>query len=166
LLLSFVLGAVGLYQIAGTFFVRGRLRFGNPVSAGATRITDPTERSVAPRRVRIEVTRVKGDLGISPGAKCEFLVEKRPLKNGTFYCNAQITCGSKLLYGGQERGYFTCALYDLPRRDIVGSDPTTSASDHDAALHLDTQAGVLRVWDDEQGPNGKFEVEADVLSVD
>lgn len=162
---SFALAAAGLYQIAGTFFVDGKLRFGNPVSAG-TRITDPAERSIAPRRVRTEVTRVNGNVGVSPGAVCEFLVEKRPLKNGTFYCNAQITCASKLLYGGAERGYFTCALYDKPRRDIIGSDPNTSASDHDAAMHLDTQAGVLRIWDDAQGPLGAFELEADVLSID
>jgi hypothetical protein len=162
---SFVLGAVGLYQIAGAFLVDGKWRFGNPVSA-ATRILDPTERSVAPRRVRIEVTRVKGAPDLAPGTRCEFLVEKRPLRNGTFYCNAQIICASKLWYGGPERGYFSCALYDEPRRDVIGSDPNTTASDHDAALHLDTQAGVLRVWDDAQSQWGAFELEADVLSVD
>jgi hypothetical protein len=46
----------------------------------------------------------------------------------------------------------------------MGSDPLTTGSDKDAALHLDTQAGVLRVWDDAHGAHGAFEVEAEVLS--
>ncbi len=165
LVASALLAVVGIYRLSRAFVVNGELRFGNPVSSAVARI-DPSERSFAPRRVRAEVTRVRGNQVVKPGARCEFLVQKKPLDNGTFYCNAQVMCASKLVYGGPNAGYFICALYEVPRRDVVGTDPATTRQDHDPAMHLDTQAGVLRVWDDERGALGAFELEADVLSVE
>jgi hypothetical protein len=165
LTLSALLFVVGAYWIGRAFIVDGQLRFGNPV-AGDTIGGMPSDgQDAQPRRVRAEVTRVRGAAVVRAGDKCEFLVERRPLDNGSFYCNAQVVCGGKLIYGGPERGFFACALYEEPRRDIVGSDPSTTSADHDAALHLDTQAGVLRVWDDARGVLGAFEIEADVLDV-
>jgi hypothetical protein len=69
-----------------------------------------------------------------------------------------------LIYGGPDRGYFACRLFETPKRGVMGSDPSTTSSDQDAAIHLDTRSGVLRVWDDARGPHGAFNIEADVLS--
>lgn len=162
---SAVLGLVGLYWIGHSFKVDGKLRFGNPVSPNL-----PAEGPAvvaAPLSVRAEVTRSSNASLVRQGASCEFLVEQRQRDAQSYYCNAQVMCGGKLLYGGPDRGYFACRFYDGEQgehHDVVGSDPTTSDEDKDAALQLDTRAGVLRVWDDASGNHGQFELEAEVLS--
>lgn len=161
LLLSTALSLVGMYWIARAFVVDGTLRIGNPVAA------DPEESAssgVAPLQIRAEVTASRGETGVSLGDKCEFLVERRARQEGSFYCNAQVSCGGRLLYGGPDRGYFACRFFETPRRGVMGSDPSTTGTDQDGAIHLDTRSGVLRVWDDARGPHGAFSVEADVLS--
>ena len=159
--MSAALLAMGAYWIARAFVVGGKLRFGNPVG---DELAELASGLFAPLQVRAEVTSVTGDTGISPGDKCEFLVERRARTEGTFYCNAQVTCAGRLIYGGPDRGYFACRLFETPKRGVMGSDPSTTGSDQDAALHLDTRSGVLRVWDDIRGPYGAFSIEADVLS--
>ncbi len=162
LLVSAALAAVGAYWIGRAFVVGGKLRFGNPVGG---ELADTLSGGVAPLQVRAEVTSVTGDTGVGLGDKCEFLVERRARTEGTFYCNAQVTCAGRLIYGGPDRGYFACRLFETPRRGVMGSDPSTTGSDLDAAIHLDTRSGILRVWDDARGPHGAFSLEADVLSV-
>ncbi len=167
LFVSAALLAVGLFRIGKGFFVGGSLRLGNPVRGVVGAPAGESEPGdVQPRRIRAEVTRVRGNQIVRVSDKCEFLVERRPLENGSFYCNAQVVCGGKLVYGGPDRGYFACKLYDEPRRDVVGSDPSTTSADHDPALSLDTRAGVLHVWDDARGAEGAFDLEADVIDVD
>lgn len=166
LFVSAVLLAFGLFRIGQGFFVHGALHLGNPVGL---RVPD-RDRSLRgdgemPRRVRAEVTRVGGHQIVRVSDKCEFLVEQRPLEDGSFYCNAQVMCGGKLVYGGPDRGFFACQLHETPRRDVVGSDPSTTGTDHDPALALDTRTGVLRVWDDVHGSDGAFDIEADVIDV-
>jgi hypothetical protein len=68
------------------------------------------------------------------------------------------------LYGGPERGFFACRFYQGERREVVGTDPSTTAEDKDSGLNLDTRTGVLRVWDDASGANGAFDMEAEVIS--
>ncbi len=166
LFVSAVLLAFGLFRIVQGSFVHGALRLGNPVE----RVDPGRDGSLRgggeqPRRVRAEVTRVGGNQIVRVSDKCEFLVERRRLEDGSFYCNAQVVCGGKLVYGGPDRGYFACQLHDTPRRDVVGSDPSTTGTDHDPALALDTRTGVLRVWDDARGADGAFDIEADVTDV-
>jgi hypothetical protein len=160
---SVLLLGVGLYWISRSFVVEGQLRFGNPVEAGpmlGAETSDPQ-----PRQVRAEVTRVTGNAVVREGDKCEFLVERRLRDQDSFYCNAQVVCGGRLLYGGPDRGFFACKLSEQERRDVVGSDPNTTGADRDGAIHLNTIEGVMRIWDDEQGPLGAFAVEAEILSV-
>jgi len=159
---SALLAAIGLWWIGRAFFVDGKIQFGNPIQAS------PLERdafAAQPRQVRAEVTRVEGNPVVRPGDKCEFLVERRPRDQSSFYCNAQVVCGGRLLYGGPDRGFFVCKLSEDERRDVVGSDPSTTSADQDAAIHLNTSEGVMRIWDDEHGALGQFQVEAEVLSV-
>jgi hypothetical protein len=163
LFLSAALCVVGLYWIGRAFVVNGKVRFGNPVARELP--ADVVDADYDPRHVRAEVTHVEGNHVVSPGDKCEFLIERRARDRNSFYCNAQVVCGGRLIYGGPDRGYFTCRLFEEPRRDVVGSDPNTTKDDQDGAIHLDTRAGVLRIWDDARGPLGAFRVEADVLSV-
>ncbi|HEY6878822.1 MAG TPA: hypothetical protein VI299_12420, partial [Polyangiales bacterium] len=161
LALSALLAALGLFWIARSFLVGGKLRFGNPPMSLTTEIPDST-----PRQVRAEITRVQGNPVARPGDKCEFLIERRVRERDTFWCNAQVVCGGRLLYGGPERGFFTCKLYDDgEQRDVIGSDPHTTASDKDAAISINTREGVMRIWDDAQGVLGEFVVEAEVLSI-
>lgn len=162
---SAALGLVGLYWIGHSFRVDGKLRFGNPVSPAIA--SEGLALAAAPLSVRAEVTRSSNVNLIRQGDSCEFLVEQRQRDAQSYYCNAQVMCAGKLLYGGPDRGYFSCRFYDGEQgehRDVVGNDPTTTSEDKDAALHLDTRAGVVRVWDDGSGANGQFEVEAEVLS--
>ena len=163
LVASGLLFATGMYWIGRSFVVDGKLQFGNPVTAGplvGEQTFDPQ-----PRQVRAEVTRVKGSAVAREGDKCEFLVERRLREQNSFYCNAQVVCGGRLLYGGPDRGYFVCKLSENQRRDVVGSDPNTTGGDQDGAIYLDTVEGVMRIWDDAQGPLGEFAVEAEILSV-
>lgn len=159
---SALVGVAGLVRIGRSFVVDGSLHFGNPVGPA------PREQAALlvapPLTVRAEVTRATGSAGVQLGDACQFLVEQRPRDAHSFYCNAQVMCGGKLLYGGPERGFFPCRFYEGERRDVVGADPSTTRQDKDGAISLDTRSGVLRLWDDPTGPIGGFEVEAEVLS--
>lgn len=170
LVVSAALGLVGLFWIARSFRIDGKLRFGNPteLSPLSTETPDPQ-----PRQVRAEVTRVRGAglvgsdvaAGVKAGDKCEFLVERRLRERDSFYCNAQVVCGGRLLFGGPDRGYFACKLFDDEHRDVVGSDPNTTSADEDAAISLNTREGVMRIWDDARGRLGEFSLEAEILSI-
>lgn len=120
----------------------------------------------APRLVRATVTEVSGAAGVSVGALCEFNVERRENEAGGFWCNAQVVCGGRLLYGGAEAGYFPCVLHEGPPRDVVGEDTGTTSVDRDGAMRLDTRAGTLEVWDDATGASGEYRVAAHVDSVE
>lgn len=161
---SALLLLVGAFWIGRSFLVEGKLRFGNPTSDGVGLLgadaTDPQ-----PRQVRAEVTRVRGNPVVRAGDKCEFLIERRLRERDSFYCNAQVVCGGRLLFGGPDRGFFACKLFDDQRRDVVGSDPSTTGADKDAAFHINTREGVMRIWDDQQGTLGEFDVEAEILSI-
>lgn len=162
---SALLGLVGLYWIGHSFRVDGKVRFGNPVSPVSA--ADGVGFLLAPLSVRAEVTRSSKAELARQGDSCEFLVEQRKRDAQSYYCNAQVMCGGKLIYGGSDRGYFSCRFYDGElgeHHDVVGNDPTTTGEDKDPALQLDTRAGVLRVWDDASGSHGQFEIEAEILS--
>lgn len=161
--LSAALGLVGLYWIGRSFVVDGQLRFGNPVDRALPRDADVL--MPVPLAVRAEVTRVTGNPVVRAGDKCEFLVQRLVQRGGAMQCNAQVVCGDKLLYGGPDRGFFPCRLFEGERNEILGSDASTTRVDQDGAIHLDTRTGVLRVWDDASSALGEFQVEADVLSV-
>ena len=120
----------------------------------------------APRLVRATVTAATGNTGVEVGAECAFHVDRRFRDDGSFWCNAQIVCGGRLLFGGGEAGYFDCTLYDAPSRDVVGGDPGTTSENQDAALRIDTRAHTLEIWDDATGQSGEFRVSARVDSVE
>jgi hypothetical protein len=130
-----------------------------PIGPGGTAGTDL-------RRVRATVTEVSGLSDVSVGATCSADVTRHDRDDGTFWCNAQITCGSRLLYGGADAGYFPCVLYDGVRRDVVGSDPSTTVEDRDAAMSLNTIGGSLEIHDDASGPNGAVRLLAHVDTIE
>lgn len=108
-----------------------------------------------PRTVRATVTESSGFADVPVGAPCVAQVTRYDLEDGTFWCNAQITCGSRRVYGGGQAGFFNnCVLFEQPRRDVVGSDSATSSNDGDPAMTLDTRRGVLEV-SDETGRSGE-----------
>ena len=162
LLFSALLGALGLFWIGRAFLVNGKLSFGNPTELAPLESDTPDPQ---PRQIRAEVTRVSGSPVVRAGDKCDFLVERRLRERDLFYCNAQVVCGGRLLFGGPDRGFFACKLYDDGQRDVVGSDPNTTAADKDAAILLNTREGVMRIWDDAHGSLGEFNVEAEILSI-
>jgi hypothetical protein len=155
---SAVLFAVGLFWISKAFVVDGKFRFGNPVAESGPE-------ALSPIAVRAEVTRVSDGQVVRPGQRCDFLVQQKLRQDGSYECNAQVMCGSKLLFGGPERGYFPCRITEGLRRDVVGLDPSTSRRDSDPAFKIDTHLGVLSLWDDETGELGAFRLEAEILSV-
>lgn len=114
------------------------------------------------RSVRATVTEVSGLADVAVGASCTAEVTRHDLEDGTFWCNAQITCGGRSIYGGPEAGFFHCVLYEGATRDVVGSDPNTTADDQDPAMTLDTINDTLEVHDDASGRNGAMRVVARV----
>lgn len=156
---SALLGLMGTFWIGRSFLIDGKLRFGNPVGVNVQGGSfDPQ-----PRQVRAEVTRVVGASQLRPGDMCEFLVERRLRGRDSFYCNAQVVCGGRLLFGGPERGFFTCRLEEGEHREVIGTDVSTE--DGDPGFTINTALGVMRVWDDGKSGNPAFEVEAEVLAV-
>jgi hypothetical protein len=160
--LSAIVCAYGLFRIGRTFLIDGKLRFGNPISAETTK--EEAALGTPPLTVKAEVTRVSGSSGVRPGQTCNFFVERRQRAQNDFWCSTQVVCGGKLIYGGNDRGFFSCRFYEGDRRDVVGGEAETTREDRDGALRIDTRQGVLRVWDDASGPLGEFDVEAEVLT--
>lgn len=119
-----------------------------------------------PRHVRATLTEVTGLSDLAAGGRCTAEVTRQDLEDGTFWCNAQITCGGRALYGGPEAGFFHCVLYEGPRRDVVGSDTQTTADDQDPAMTLDTIHGTLEIRDDASGAHGAIHVLAHVDAID
>lgn len=130
-----------------------------PIGPGGTAGTDL-------RRVRATVTEVSGLADVAVGTSCSADVTRHDREDGTFWCNAQILCGARLLYGGGTAGFFPCVLYEGPRRDVVGSDSSTSREDRDGSMSLNTIGGSLEIRDDSSGANGEFRVLARVDSVE
>lgn len=128
-----------------------------PVPAGPS---DPS-----PRQIAAVVSTVTGSSGVTVGTECRFPVLRVPRDDGTFWCRAQATCGSVLLYGAGTGGYFNCQLWDTPRRDVVGRDVDTTSGDQDPSFDLDTRAGTMRIADDPSGRLGAFTIDARVIYV-
>lgn len=120
--------------------------------------------NTTPRMVTATVSAVTGSRPVPEGAICSFAVERHAQANG-YWCRSQVVCAGQLLYGGANSGYFNCTLHESPRRDVVGADTDTTATDTDAAFEIDTQRGFLRVRDDAAGIHGAFSVEARVTQV-
>lgn len=158
---SAALTLMGGFWIARSFLIDGKVHFGNPTEVATFASTTDPE----PRQVRAEVTRVRGNPVVREGDRCEFLIQRRRRGGDAFNCNAQVVCGGRLLFGGPDRGFFVCKQFDDERHDIVGDDPVTAGGDKDSAFHINTRDGVMKIWDDEEGVLGKFEVEAEILSV-
>ncbi len=115
-------------------------------------------------RVAATVTAARGGLPVTPGAPCLFDVQ--PPDATSTMCRTQVVCGGQLLYGGENAGYFPCAIGAGSPPSITGQDAATTAEDRDAAMTLDTGRRLLTVVDDARGPFGAFEVEARVDSVE
>ncbi|GAB4216025.1 MAG: hypothetical protein OHK0013_42120 [Sandaracinaceae bacterium] len=118
------------------------------------------------RRVRATVTESNGLADVPVGSACTADVTRHDREDGTFWCNAQITCGTRLVYGGPEAGFFQCMLYQGTRRDVVGTDAATTAEDRDPAMSLNTVGGTLEVWDDASGTLGGGRVRARVEAIE
>ena len=159
LAISALLATVGVFWIGEASTVDGRLRCGNPLRVPAQTRSDPV-------RVLAQVVHVEG-LGkrVHKGDRCEMFVYAHTMPDGALQCHSSVRCAQATVYGGPDLGYFPCAVYDEPRKHVVGSDPDTTARDHDGAMQLDTPSGVLRVWDDLRGPFGAFELEAEIIEV-
>jgi len=131
-----------------------------PAPVGPT-LPPPPSLPTAPRIVTATVTAVEGAAPVSVGAACNFNVLRQPNPDqpSGYWCNAQIVCGGKLLYGGPSAGYFPCTVVDAPP-SVVGADPMTTASDTDAAIDLNTTAGTLTIRDDANGLHGAYTLTA------
>lgn len=125
----------------------------------------PAPMAGSPRRVVATVTEVTGNGPVHVGDACEFDVARVDRGDGTFWCNAQVTCSGFLLYGGPTAGFFDCTLYDQPVRHVVGGETNTTSADGDAAMQLDTLQGTLLIRDDPRGRYGGYSLRARVDSV-
>lgn len=143
----------------------GRPIVPGPAPGGPT-MPPPPSVPTAPRIVNATVTAVDGSTPVSVGMTCNFNVRRQPrpdMPNG-YWCNAQIVCGGKLLYGGPSSGYFPCTVGDSPP-SVVGSDTSTTSSDTDAAIDLNTPGGTLTIRDDGTGVHGQYSLTARIDQV-
>lgn len=138
---------------------------GRPIVPGAPpggpTLPPPPSVPTAPRIVNATVTAIDGSTPVNVGATCNFNVRRQPrpdLPIG-YWCNAQVVCGGKLLYGGPNSGYFPCTVGDSPP-SVVGSDTMTTAEDTDASIDLNTTAGTLTIRDDANGVHGTYTLTA------
>lgn len=136
-----------------------------PPSSGFPEPPPSSPAGTSPRRVTAVVEEVTGAIAARVGTACAFDVTRHDRADGTFWCNAQVSCAGQLLYGGQGAGYFDCTLYERPQRHVVGEDPSTTQADGDAAMRLDTLGGLLTVRDDPTGRLGAFALRARVSDV-
>jgi len=118
------------------------------------------------RRVRATVTASNGLADVPVGSSCTADVTRHDREDGPFWCNAQIPCGPRLVFGGADAGFFQCVLYEGARRDVVGSDSMTTNEDQDAAMSLNTVGGTLEVWDDATGRGGQMRMTARVDAIE
>ena len=117
------------------------------------------------RHVRATITEVTGLTDLAVGTACTADITRHDRENGTFWCNAQIRCGERLVYGGTDAGFFECVLYSGDQLDVVGHDQATSSIDNDGAISLNTIGGSLEVWDDAQAALGEFRIRAQTNGV-
>ena len=115
---------------------------------------------LGPRKFDAVVTAVSGSAPVSVGAGCSVQIVGAPLAQGLYWCNAQLFCGGRLLYGGASAGYFDCSLSGPPGRHVLGHDQQTTAADSDAAFAVDTVGALLRVRDDANGMYGTYSIDA------
>ncbi len=133
---------------------------------GGPSMPPPPSVPTAPRIVTATVTAVDGSAPVSNGATCNFNVRRQPrqdMPNG-YWCNTQIVCAGKLLYGGPNAGFFPCTVGDSPP-SVVGSDTMTTEQDTDAAMDLNTPGGTLTIRDDATGTHGQYSVTARIDQV-
>jgi hypothetical protein len=128
-------------------------------------VIGPAGEDFSPRQIEATVTASEGAAPVPVGATCSFDVVPRPQQGGGYWCNAQIACGGRLLYGGESAGFFPCTLSPPPTRDVVGRDSQTTAVDGDSSMEIDTSQRVLMVSDDPIGTYGAFSVVARIDSV-
>jgi hypothetical protein len=134
---------------------------------------DPT-RDRRRRRIEATVVRAEGESGLTVGQRCEFdvtVLDREGLAAG-YWCRALVDCGGVRLYGedrpdGSGNGYFGCAIWRRPRRGVAGEDRETSAAGSDPFFQIDTRAGTLVVFDDDQTTlrPGAYRVEATIDTV-
>jgi hypothetical protein len=119
---------------------------------------------LSPREVQAEVTAVTGSAPVAVGTQCRFVVDGRDRSEGGYWCNAQIVCDGRLLYGGPQAGFFPCDLSD-PSRHVSGGDAMTTSEDTDASMQIDTARGSLTIRDDANGSYGAYSLTAQIHSV-
>lgn len=124
----------------------------------------PSAGPTSPRTVTVRITE-SSVASVPVGSTCSFEVGRHSRNDGTFWCQANIECGGRLLYGGGTAGYFDCTLYEQPQRHVVGQDFGTSGSDTDAAFRIDTLRAEMEIRDDPRGRLGAFLVRGTVTSV-
>lgn len=151
----------------GALFVLG----GNPTTAppplpgGAPGAGVPADIDPTPRAIVGVVEATSPGTPAPVGSRCAFSVDVVPNPSLGYWCHADVSCNSQLLYGGQNAGYFPCRLEPRPSRDLVGSDSETSANDSDPAFEIDTRRGLMTLRDDARGARGAYELRARVLSI-
>ena len=137
-----------------------------PPMVGPAQPAIPSTPSGDVRHVRATITEVTGLTDLAVGTACTADITRHDRENGTFWCNAQIRCGERLVYGGADAGFFECVLYGGDQHDVVGSDQATTSTDNDGAMSLNTIGGSLEVWDDAQGALSEFRIRAQTNGVE
>ena len=173
LLLTLCAGSGGLI-----YYAMGRGAAMGPSGPGMPATPVPTGPGVAPgvpanvgtplpaRTVQATITQAIGNSPAPVNATCNFVVSatSEATNPPSVTCRAQVVCGGQLLYGGPNSGYFPCTVSDQPP-SVIGRDDSTTSTDTDAAMTLDTSAGTLMVHDDAGGPHGAYSITARIDSV-
>ena len=120
---------------------------------------------VRPIGIVATVVQAVGSAPVAVGTECRFQVERRTKDDGSYWCNSQIGCGGRLLYGGATAGFYPCNYVDGAARHVVGTDPETTSADGDARMEIDTYRSVLSIADDQAGAFGAYTLVARIVAV-
>ena len=115
--------------------------------------------------IEATVTASAGHEHVQAGSACRFLVARRSGGPEGERCQAQVVCARWCIYGGASGGFLPCRFRSSPAANVAGKDTETTSVDGDGGLEIDTQQGVLRVWDDASGAAGEFRIEARITGV-
>ena len=117
---------------------------------------------IHPLSATVTVSEATGLRGVGPGTRCSLTVRYGETVN-RLHCRATIACAGVTLYGTrQDSGFFACTAFSASPPLVVGTDGSTSASDGDPRLTIDTPRGVLTIADDARGALGSFSLTGSV----
>lgn len=102
--------------------------------------------SVTPTTLAATAESVIGSPGVAQGGACT--IQLGP-GNGPFPCRVQVSCGDRVIYGGENQGFSHCS--SDPTHGLHVHDPAATPADGDPTMDLQLSAGTAVLTDEVSG---------------